>query len=180
MIITIAGQAGSGKSTVARLLAEALHYKHYSMGDLRRQMAAERGMSLAEFNALGEEQAFTDKEVDEYQRQLAETEDDFVIEGRLSWHFIPHSVKVYLTVQLKEAARRILADPRPTEPFRNQPQAMEALLERERSDKKRYSKYYNLDPYDPRHYDLVIDTTDIPAEEAVRQILEFLKQRRSA
>jgi len=35
MIITIAGEGGSGKSTVARILAKKLDYKHYSTGDLR-------------------------------------------------------------------------------------------------------------------------------------------------
>ncbi|HLD78275.1 MAG TPA: cytidylate kinase family protein [archaeon] len=175
MIITIAGQAGAGKGTVSRLLAKALGYKHYSMGDLRRQMASQRGMSLAEFNELGEAEVFTDKEVDDYQRTLGATEDDFVMDSRLGWFFIPNSVKIYLVVQLKEAARRVLADPRPVEPFTNQAQAMEALLERERSDKKRYAQYYGIDPFEEGHYDLVIDTTKITAEETVKRILAFLR-----
>ncbi|NIO22939.1 MAG: AAA family ATPase, partial [Candidatus Aenigmarchaeota archaeon] len=70
MIITIAGQAGSGKSSVAEFLAKRLGFKRYSMGDLRRKAAYERGMTLAEFNKLGEKDDFTDRFVDELQEKL--------------------------------------------------------------------------------------------------------------
>ncbi len=39
MIITIAGMPGSGKTTVAKILADKLNLKRYSMGDLRGKMA---------------------------------------------------------------------------------------------------------------------------------------------
>ncbi len=97
LIISISGKAGSGKSTVSRLLAKNLGFRHYSMGDLRRKMAAGRGMTLAELNSLGEKEGFTDREVDEYQKKLGIKETNFVIDGRTSFHFIPHSVKYTLT-----------------------------------------------------------------------------------
>ncbi|NCN22588.1 hypothetical protein GW934_03820, partial [Candidatus Falkowbacteria bacterium] len=46
-------------------------------------------------------------EVDEYQKKLGETEDNFIIEGRTSWYFIPNSLKIYLDVSLEEGAKRI-------------------------------------------------------------------------
>ena len=70
MIITIGGQAGSGKSSVGELLAKRIGYRYWSMGDIRREMARKRGMTLREFNKLGEREDFTDKEVDEFQREL--------------------------------------------------------------------------------------------------------------
>ncbi len=112
MIITISGQAGSGKSTVARMLAKKLGFKHYSMGDLRRKMALKKGITLAELNKLGEKEDFTDKDVDEHQKRLGEKEDNFVIDGRTSFHFIPHSVKVYLKAGIKERAKRVFQDER--------------------------------------------------------------------
>jgi cytidylate kinase len=42
MIITIAGTVGSGKSTVGRIIAKRLGLKHYSIGDLMREMAEQR------------------------------------------------------------------------------------------------------------------------------------------
>ena len=44
MIITISGKAGSGKSTVGRIVAQELNYEHYSMGDLQRLYAKEKGI----------------------------------------------------------------------------------------------------------------------------------------
>ncbi|MBU0540313.1 AAA family ATPase, partial [Patescibacteria group bacterium] len=67
MIITISGVPGSGKTTVAKILAERLGMKFYSMGDLRGKMATERGLTIDELNKLGETEAFTDNDVDTYQ-----------------------------------------------------------------------------------------------------------------
>jgi len=118
MIITICGQAGSGKSSIARVLAKRLGYKHYSMGDMRRKMAAERGITLAEFNKLGEKEDFTDREVDEYQAQLGKKEDSFVVDGRTSWYLISQSVKVYLIADIKSRAKRVFRDERSVERFK--------------------------------------------------------------
>jgi len=76
MIISIGGDLGSGKSTLAKQLAEALGWKRYSMGQLHRDMAVSRGMTLVEHNKLAESDANIDLEVDKYQENLGKTEDD--------------------------------------------------------------------------------------------------------
>ncbi|MBI2112124.1 AAA family ATPase, partial [Candidatus Woesearchaeota archaeon] len=83
MIITISGTAGSGKSTVGKLLAKKLKYKHYSMGDLQRQIAEQRGITLLELGKLEETDPSIDKELDQKQIQLGKTENKFIIDGRL-------------------------------------------------------------------------------------------------
>jgi cytidylate kinase len=42
--------------------------------------AKQRGLTLAEYNQLGETDPETDKEVDQYQRELGEKKDNFIIE----------------------------------------------------------------------------------------------------
>ncbi len=179
MIVTISGQAGSGKSTVARLLARRLGFKHYSMGDLRRKMAEEKGISLSELNSLGERDGSTDRGPDDYQKELGRKEDKFVIDGRLSFHFIPHSVKVYLDARLDVRAKRVFKDERGSEKFQDLDEAKLGLVEREKSDSMRYLKYYGIDCFDRRHYDLVIDTSDIPAKGVAERIVGFLENRGS-
>lgn len=63
-LITIAGSPGSGKSSTAKALAAALQYRHFSSGDLFRQLAAERGESIEAMNISAEVQRDIDLSVD--------------------------------------------------------------------------------------------------------------------
>lgn len=183
MIISISGVPGSGKTSVGKILAKRLGMNFYSMGELRGKMAAERGLTIDELNALGEREAFTDTTVDDYQKELGKKEDNFVIEGRLGWYFIPHSMKIFLNCDSREAARRIFeakklsAEERHDEPpYRSIEEAEQELDKRMTSDTLRYQKYYGVNYRDPKQYDLVIDTTKIKSpEETAEQILSELK-----
>ena len=44
-IITISGMLGSGKSTVAKLLAQKLGYEYYSTGNAQREIAKKKAMT---------------------------------------------------------------------------------------------------------------------------------------
>jgi cytidylate kinase len=177
VIISICGNSGSGKDTVGKELARRLGYKFYSVGGIRREMARKRGMTIQEFNKLGEQEEFTDKEPDQYQEELGKKEDDFVIVGRTSAHFIPHSFKVFLRVEPDEAAMRIFSDrDREHERYESLEDARDTIRKRDGSDEKRYRKYYGINPYDEKGYDLVIDTTNITAMEVVEQILSALRK----
>lgn len=169
-------------------MAERLHMAFYSVGGLRGKMAHDRGITIDELNRLGENDPTTDTSVDDYQKYLGEHEDQFVIEGRLSWHFIPHSFKVLLTCDVKEAARRIyeakkaLHEERFDEPeYANPEEVEQAIISRTHSDISRYQKYYKIDYRNPSHFDAVIDTTtNKNAEETMQQILNAVKERSSS
>ena len=180
MIIAIGGFSGSGKDTVGKEIARRLGYRFYSVGSIRREMARKRGMTLEEFNELGERGEFTDREPDEYQAELGKREDNFVILGRTSAHFIPHAFKVLLKVEPGEAARRILQDikNRHEEPYSSLEETRKAVIKRDDCDRKRYLKYYGVDPYDESGYDLVIDTTRITAMQVVELILKEIGKRK--
>jgi len=179
MIITIAGTPGSGKSTAAKYAAEKLGLKQYSVGDFRRQMAEKRSIGINELNKLGEKDFFTDKKADEWQKNLGKKEDNFVIDGRLSFFFIPDSIKVFLEVDENEAAGRIFRHKRNNEKYRNLNDAIAGLRKRQESDIRRYEKYYSINPFDKKHYDLVIDTTRFSVNETGEKIVEFVKNHQS-
>ncbi|MBI4144817.1 nucleoside monophosphate kinase [Candidatus Woesearchaeota archaeon] len=181
MIITVTGSAGSGKSTVAKLLAQKLKYRHFSAGDLRRQIASERGMTIEEFNKLGETNPDTDRLADERLAELGK-QDGIVVDGRLGWRFIPRSFKVFLRIDEKVAAERILKDHlagkrRSERKLKTVNDVLDEIAERTRSDVARYKKWYHLDYRDPKHYDLVIDTTNLTPEQIVDRILIAAKKR---
>lgn len=182
MIVSIGGAPGAGKSTAAKMLAQRLGLKHYSMGALRREMAKKRGMTIEEYNRLGETDPSTDREVDEHQKQLAEKEDSFVIDGRTSWYFIPSSFKVYLTVDERVGAERIFSALQEStarnegENLTNVDAVLESNRKRIESDKKRYAKYYGIDAYDTRNYDIVIDTTDKTPEATLNELFRAVEK----
>lgn len=182
MVISLTGMPGSGKSTVGRELAKSLGVPFYSMGDLRAKMAMERGLTIDQLNELGEREAFTDNDADAYQTKLGESGESFVVDGRLSWHFIPRSFKVFLDVDDTEGARRIYGasqkHARPDErPYASVDDAKEAIAARVASDRRRYEKYYGVDFTDRARYDLVVDTTSFPAKEVIKRILDNLPAR---
>lgn len=172
MIITISGLPGSGKSTIGRMLAEKLGYKFYSIGDLRGKMAMKKGMTIDELNELGKKEDWTDKDADEYQRKLGEDEDNFVIDGRLSFYFIPRSFKIFLDIDPRVGAERVFKRQRPDEkPAANVEELTQRMRQRVISDALRYKKYYNLEYPDRKAFDLTIDTTDLTPEQIVDRIL---------
>ncbi len=180
MIITFSGLPGSGKSGVARRLAEELAWPYYDIGGLRRQKAAERGMTLEEYNELGKTDPSTDLEVDNYQAQLGRDNDNFIIVGRTSWHFIPHSLKIFLSCRLEVGAVRIFNDPS----ARNEANGLNSvddviasLKNRLEVDNYRYQKYFSIDVHDEKNYDWVLDTSDLNQEEVYQKVLEFVKSK---
>jgi cytidylate kinase len=186
MILSISGVPGSGKTSVGKILAEKLGMNFYSVGGLRGKMALERGISIDELNKIGEQDATTDTSVDDYQRELGTKEDDFVIEGRLSWHFIPTSFKIFLTCDPKESARRIFEGQRARDGkergdekvYESVEETQKAIENRVASDMLRYQKYYQLNYQDSSNYDLVLDTTSMKGpDETATAILAALKDR---
>ncbi|MBI5148601.1 cytidylate kinase family protein [Candidatus Pacearchaeota archaeon] len=177
MKITIAGQNGSGKSTVAKFLAKKFKLKHYSAGDLRGQIAMKMGITIDELNRLGEKEFWTDKIIDEYQRELGKKEDNFVIDGRLSFYFIPDSIKIFLRVDPQVGAERIFKNPRPDEEKKNSAAEIKKMItERYKRDIARYKKYYHVNIEDLSNYDIIIDTTKLSEKEVGEAIIKAIKK----
>jgi cytidylate kinase len=153
------------------------------MGQLRREAAKRRGMTLEEYNKLAMSDISTDLEVDEYQTKLGQEQDNFVIDGRTSWHFIPQSYKIFLNVDPRVGAERIFQELQQGGD-RNEGHnltTVEAVLnsnyERVQNDRKRYQKYFGIDVYDLANYDEIVDTTNLTIEEVVAKVRSLIKQR---
>lgn len=174
MIITISGTAGSGKSSVAKELARRLHYEHYSMGDIQREIAKEKGLTIVELGELEKKDPSIDKMIDEKQKKLGETEDNFVLDSWLSSLFVPKGYKIFLDADINARAQRI-AKEREAEKYETAAQAIKAIKKREKTNRERFMKFYNYDFMDKKNYDLVLDTTDSDINSTVQSITEKLK-----
>jgi len=185
MIISINGKPGSGKSTVAKRLSRELDYERYYVGDMFREAARKSGMTLVEFLEKNEKDGQADKEFDQYVAKLGRTKNNFVIEGRMAFYFIPHSLKIFLDVTEQEGAKRIwLALQRQEQPKRNEDRnlrsyedVLASVKERIRSDTFRYQRFYSTNIFDPQHYDLFLDTTNLGVEEEYSQVYQFIRKK---
>jgi len=185
MIISISGLPGSGKSTVAKMLAEKLSFERIYMGGILRKIADQKGITILELMKQAETDSSIDEEADKMVTDFGRTKDNFIIESRTAFHFIPESLKIFVKVDLKEGAGRIFQDLQKEE--RNEEEKASSvdslykkLKERTDIDNGRYQKYYGIDFLDESNYDLVVDSTDLSPEEVVNKIMvevEKLKEQ---
>lgn len=169
--ITITGDIGSGKSTVAKRLAHLAGIELLSTGGIQRRLAQRRGLNVLELNKLAEEDANIDREIDSYLMGLPAG--DLVVESRMAWHFVPNTLKLYLYISDPAATRRIIGAERSDEDYRKVTDPTQLILARRKSEVIRFQKYYNVDIDSLLNYDIVIDTTFATVDDIIRQATEY-------
>jgi cytidylate kinase len=180
-IITIAGRPGSGKSSTGKAVAAALGYQHFSSGDLFRSLGKDRGIDVLQANLSAEDNDELDVLVDGRLREMGANQDHLVVDSRTAWHWMPNSFKVFLDLDLKTAAERILesidGDRLTSEQIHHQPEKYEVLLKhRLDSENRRYKMLYGIEPHDKTNYDLVVNTATSSLDEVIKLVLEEYKK----
>ncbi|MEF8879844.1 MAG: AAA family ATPase [Candidatus Thermoplasmatota archaeon] len=172
--ITISGTPGSGKSTVARKLRNKLDLEYVYSGMIFRDMAKKHDMTLSEFGDYCEKNPEIDKELDKKQLNILK-KDNIIVEGRLAgWLTYQNEIsafKIMLDADIDTRAKRIVK-----REGGNVKQRKKEMINREKSEAKRYKNYYSIDITDKSIYDLVIDTSDKPPDEIVEIILQNLDE----
>ena len=169
-IVTVSGLPGSGTSTVCDLLHHRLQWGYVNAGDLFRQLAEEEGISLAELGRRAEADDRIDRLLDARMVELARGCGRIILEGRLTgWMAVRHglaALKVWLQASLPVRASRV-----GRREGQKLEQAVQAMVEREQSERRRYAEFYGIDIADRSIYDLIVDAELHPAAAVAEQII---------
>jgi cytidylate kinase len=170
--ITIAGDLGSGKSTVANHLISNIDYRIESAGLIFRRLAEQHGMTAKEFNQFIESNPKYDNMVDDTIKEMGAKEENIIFDSRLAWYFVPKSFKIYMYVDVDTATERIFNDTgRVSESYSDMTTAKKEIIERRQSEVLRYKTFYNIDINNFKNYDFIIDTSHATKDEVNEAVL---------
>jgi cytidylate kinase len=172
LVITVSGPHGTGKSTYAKSLADALGLRYISAGEIFRDLARERKMSLEALSKLAAGDPAIDQMLDERTKSEAR-KGAVVIDAQLGAWMARDLVdlKVFLTAPDDVRFRRIAE--------REGVTLQEARKEteyRESNQRKRYKEYYEIDVSDMTIYDIQIDTSNHSIEETKRIVIATVRR----
>ena len=180
MVITIGGNPGAGKTTLANHLAGALHYEQLYVGSIFRDMAAKKNLSIEQFYAQLHTDPAIERETDRHQTTMTHEHDNLIVQGRIAWYFAKGSpfkvLNILLIVDPATGAERL------GKKEENAGKAISEVLsitaDRERIERERYSSLYGIENHlDPGHYDLVIDTTQLTEKETFERTLAAMYKK---
>lgn len=171
--IAIAGEAGSGKTSVAKRLGLELGWPVFGAGELFRAWCDAHGVKS--YGATMGQDAQHDA-ID--QEMLELTRQGYVIvEGRVAGmvaalHEVPGVLKVLLVCEEEERYRRVYSDP--SRHYASLQDAAADTVERERQNLVTFTARYNASYLDHQWYDLVIRNTHLTLDQTAREILTHL------
>jgi cytidylate kinase len=176
VVICICGMAGSGKSTVAKKLAEKYGLKYCSGGDALKALAIEKGYKTVEkgwwespeglsFLENREKDLELDRAVDQKLLAVAEQGNVILDSWTMPW-LLKRGFKIWLEASPRKRAERVAKrDGISIE------KALEALREKESKTKAIYKKLYGFslgEDFTPFH--LILDTDNLEAEEVFQAL----------
>ncbi len=171
--ITISGHPGSGTSTLVELLSKRFSMQSLNGGDIFREQAIHRGISLADFGELCNEDESIDRQLDQLLRERMRDGPE-IIESRLSgwWAYKDEHdcIRLWLDVSLEERARRLSG--REGIDFEA---ALGSIVKRESLDEKRFIQMYGITPQDIEPYTHIVDASELSADEVAETVSKFLE-----
>lgn len=171
--ISITGDLGSGKSSVAKWLSERLPLRYFSTGEIQRELSRQKGLNTLEMNLLAENDLSIDDYIDEYLKNINKGHERFILDSRMAWHFVEDTFKIYLWAHPSVAAARVIADKnRKGEPVAESREEVAInLIARRQAEDRRFKQIYGVSCDDLTNYDLVIDASHASIE-TIAQLIE--------
>jgi cytidylate kinase len=168
-VICIGGYTGSGKDTIADLVANKLNFKRIKFSF--KDVAKELNIPLMEYQKYVEKDLTIDKKFDE--RIIKEAKGKCVISTWLSPWIVKNAVlRVFLEASEEERAKRIAKRDKMT--FKK---ALEHIKERDMHNRGRYLALYGIDIYDKSIFDLIINTEKLTPKQSAEIVIAAYKTK---
>lgn len=165
--ITVSGLICAGATTLSRLLAENLRWQRFSVGEFFRDWCEKNNLPLEETLKRPEK---LEKQIDSRVKERLEKEENLIIEGKLAGFMaqgIPQVLKVLLLCEDLLRLERLVNRENIT-----LAEAKKKLRQREEENLKAWSKIYGTsDFWNPKYYDLVINTSSHDPTETLNLVL---------
>jgi len=172
LFITVSGPPGCGATTVCEGLSTALDCGYVSGGDIFRQLADDRDMSLSQLTAKTDETDEIDRALDRRLRTIAEkwgaSNKAFVLESRLAGWLAGNRADLRIWLDAPDEVR--------VERTRTREEMEAEMRVREVSEAGRYRSYYGIDINDRSFYDLSINTARWSPEATLEVILSAVAE----
>ena len=169
MKITLSGLAGSGKTTLGKMLARELNAEFISVGEFTRKFAMnEFQMDINQFQEYCKEHPEMDEKIDKEIINYCMGMEDLIIDYRLGAKFITDATHIFLHVSPEEAFRRITHGNRVNEKV-----SFEDINKRNDQMRSRFILQYGFDFTDPDNFHFILNTEKSTTEEMV----QFIKER---
>jgi len=175
IIISVSGLHGTGKSTIAKKIAESLKIGYYSTGQAFRDLAKEMNMTLEEFTKYVENHPEIDNKLDDKIVDVAK-KGNVVVESQLSGHILESiaDFKILLSCPLETRVKRM--SERDGTSYEKK---LKETKMREKSEQQRFKFMYNIDLSVNEKakdiYDYILDTKNLTINEVVENILIALR-----
>ncbi|ADB60830.1 cytidylate kinase [Haloterrigena turkmenica DSM 5511] len=154
LFITVSGPPGCGATTLCERLADAMGCPYVSGGEVFREIAEDRDMSLNQLTAKADENDEIDRAIDQRLQQIAEkwgmANKPFILESRLAGWLAGERADLRIWLDAPEDVRLARIEERV--------ETEAEMRVREVSEAGRYQSYYDIDIDDREFYDLNINT----------------------
>jgi cytidylate kinase len=174
--ITISGHPGSGTSTLVEAICQHKGWTSLNGGEIFRQEAKNRNLSLSEFANLCAKDFSVDSQLDEILKsKMVEPNGPKVMESRLSgwWAHLLELDCIRLWINVSETVRAERVVGREGISFE---EALSSNSKRTQKDLARYEEMYGLNPEERTPYTHVIDASALTKEEVLSSTLTFLEE----
>lgn len=172
LFVTVSGPPGCGATTLSEALADAMDCGCVSGGDIFREIAADRDMSLSQLVAKAGETDEIDRALDQRLQTIAEkwgaANRAFVLESRLAGWLAGNRADLRIRLDAPEEVRLERTEDR--EEWAAEMQVREVI------EKQRYESYYGIDLDDQSFYDLTINTGRWTPESTVEIALTAIEE----